>query len=107
MRHEFRRTPEQRPYLDKRTPNSTHNSTVTYGRDAAGRVVTEGPSPSPFVNKYDGNPNRGQIEIQIGVRPAICDSVTLRFGSSNANTHSTLVKVLVFNAQHADAKGLQ
>jgi len=46
-------------------------------------------------------------KIQIGVRPAICDSVTLRFGSSNANSHSTLVKVLVCNAQHADAKGLQ
>jgi len=50
---------------------------------------------------------RTHEKIQIGVRPAICDSVTLRFGSSKANTHSTLVKVPVFNAQHADAKGLQ
>src|SRR5712671_4455777 len=42
----------------------TSNGNNNYGRDAAGRLVTEGPSPSPFVNKYDGDGRLTRTSIQ-------------------------------------------
>jgi len=46
-----------------------------------------------------------EVVDQIGVRPAICDSLTASLRDlPNANIHSTLIKVQVLKAQDAEVR---